>query len=227
MYKKAVSYSFCLLCFTVSIGFSQGAYLKKGQTGYGAGLGFSSNREATGYDASFGYSSIGLLDIGISAALISLNQKFDNYDISAVAVSPGITFYAVKQDSLGALVSVAVSAGYEYDIYTSKALDQARLSLTGRYYVFGASIFRDINLSPVLYIQPSIDAAHAYGSTRFSDSYGGSLSLDHNVTTLGCSVSSVSKISSNNLLVIHPALAFGKEVTTFSISINFVFSNSF
>ena len=224
MFNKQIFSILCLCITFVSIGFSQGAFLERGQSGFGVSAGFSSNKDASGIGASAGYSISGVFDLGLSVARISLDQKLGGYDVSAIAFSPGITFHAVKQDSIGTPISVSLSAGYERDSYSSTALDQFRLSLNGDYFSIGTSIYGNVYISPTTYVQPSAEVAYLTGSSKLSDSNGNSITSDNNTTIFGFSASVVFETSPTTQFGINPGVSINKDNTTFSIRVGFVFS---
>jgi hypothetical protein len=92
--------------------FSQGEFLLRGQSGCGGGLGFSTNRDARGLNFFAGYSYRGILDANLTYA------KENGGIVQDGIISPGITYYFVKQEDAENIPTLGVSIGFSH--YTSK-----------------------------------------------------------------------------------------------------------
>ena len=92
--------------------FSQGEFLLRDQSGCGGGLGFSTNRDARGLNFFAGYSYRGILDANLTYA------KENGGIVQDGIISPGITYYFVKQEDAGNIPTLGVSIGFSH--YTSK-----------------------------------------------------------------------------------------------------------
>src|SRR5262249_10775839 len=150
---------------------SQGAYLEREQNGVGIGAVGTSNRNAYGAGGFVGYSFSGIFDCNLIAAYASLKDPIRVSqppssdprtrrpapliaNLSSVTVSPGISYYIIKQDSLVTPVSIAVQAGFERDYFSAHGLEFSNLSMQGNYFSIGASAYRQFAITPAVTLQP-------------------------------------------------------------------------
>lgn len=102
MLKTFVPIATAVLSFACSI-HAQGEFLAKGQNGFGLSASFGSNEDASSIGVSAGYSIKGMFDFGLGFARVAFDQKLEDADenpadLSATAISPYITFHAIKQE---------------------------------------------------------------------------------------------------------------------------------
>ncbi len=214
----------CLIaCITCSL-YPQGAYLERGLSGFGATAGFSSNENVSGFSLSAGYSFSGVFDIGMTVARLSLDREIIGSDGSSVSISPGIAYYPLKQDAAGTPVSIAVSARYIRESYSSDELDRLNISLTADFFSFGGSVFRDFYFSPAAYFQPYAGIGYLTGSSKVEDAAGNSVSTDYTTTLFGFGTSIIFNSPARNRLGVLTGLVIDKDRTTFSMSVVYVFS---
>jgi hypothetical protein len=226
MFIKGLFHGTIILFFITTVSFSQGSYLEKGQSGFGIGAGFSSNKDVSGLLGSAGVSISGIFDLGLSVGRFSDEKKVGGYDISAIAIVPNITINIIKQNETTP-ISISLSASYERDIYSSEALDQLQWSMNGDYFAFGGALFGNINVTPTMYIQPSGSIEYITGSTKITDDYGNSISVDNTATVFGFGVKLVFNTTETTIFGIGPGVSISKDNTTFSAhaSVIFILSN--
>jgi hypothetical protein len=218
---------FCLTLFiyliSCRVAFPQGAYLERGKNGFDISASYLSSKSASGIGGYVGYSISGIFDINVSFARFSLDQKLDGDDVSVFVFSPGVTLHIIKQDSIGTPISIALSADYERDSYSSTTLDKIRLTVTGEYFSLGVSTYGNVYLSPISYIQPFAGVTYVFGTLEEKDSYGISKSSGYNTRIFHLSVGFVFKTSPTTIFHIRPGIGIDENNTSFSITAGFVF----
>jgi len=133
--------------------FSQSSYLEKGENGIGISGNYISDQAGKEIGGSFGMALNTFLDFGYSSAKVSLTQKLDGQDISAVVNSPYLTVTLFRQnDSIP--VSCAVGAAYLDYKYSSPALSKLFITLEKTGISLDASMYGNIILSPTIKLQP-------------------------------------------------------------------------
>ena len=202
--------------------YSQGYYLERGQNGFGISAGFASNKNASSIGGSAGYSASGIFDFGLSISQISFEEKLIGEDVSATALSPFITLHVVKQNETTP-VSVALSASYENDSYSSNALDQYNLELSASGITIGALIYGDINTSPTMKVQPSIGLRYFSSESEIKDNSGNSITSKDDGTIVGIGVGLLFQTAPNTIFGISPSIGIHKSNTSFSLSAGLIF----
>jgi hypothetical protein len=118
--------------------YGQGSFLDKGQNGFGFSAGFVTNKDVSGFGGSLGYSVSGIFDLGISLTRFGFVQQLLGSDISAIVISPDITFYILKQDD-DMPISFSIGADYEWQDYSNDVLKENNITQTGGYFSIGGS----------------------------------------------------------------------------------------
>ncbi len=108
-----------LIAGLVQCSFSQGEFLQRGQSNFGAGIGFSTNSEVQGWNFSAGYSYRAFLDANVSYS------KANGGKVQGAVLTPRIAYYPLKQEDAQGAPTIALSLGYS--AYTSRE--------TNTYYV--------------------------------------------------------------------------------------------
>lgn len=207
---------FIFLCTNTA--FSQGSYLKKGNSGVGLGFGFSSNSDVSGITAKIGYSSSGIFDVGLSLGRYTL----DDLDLNAISIVPSLTFYAIKQEPGKFPLSISFGMAYERDSYSGDALKQLDWDMHGDYLLLGFNIFGNINSTSLTTFQPYGSISYITGTTKISDSYGNSESEDNNATSFGFGISMFFETSPRSIIGISPGISISEDNTTFSITVGVI-----
>lgn len=218
MKQRQVFFGLLLVVLISNIAFSQGDYLQRGQNGIGLNFGFSSNSDASGIGGNISYSASGVVDISISITSVT----FDDVDISAIAISPSLIFYAIKQEQGKFPISMAFGLGYERDSYSGDYLDQRDWEMNGNYFVFGFNIFGKINTNSLTTFQPFGSISHATGTTKVTDGLGNSDSEDDSTTSFGLGISMFFETSPKSIIRIDPRISFTEDYTTFSITLGVI-----
>lgn len=199
--------------------FAQGKYVESGTSAFGFSAGFSSNSDASAIVGRAGFSASGLVDFDLGVGKLWI----DDADMSAIAIAPSMSVYILKQDSISIPISIAVGFGYERDSYSSDALRQAGLKLTGNYFSFGMSIFGNIPASPAMTVQPRGSVSYTTGTLKLSDDYGNSLDEDDHLTSFAIGLSMYFETSPQTVVGVHPSIGFSENYTTFRLSIGMIF----
>jgi len=217
-----------ILFLTCSI-HAQGKFLAKGQNGFGLSVSFASNEDASSIGASAGYSIKGMFDFGLGFARASFDQELEDADenpaeLSATAISPYVTFHAIKQEPDKFPLSIALGAAYEHDSYSSDALDDFDLTMSANSWLFGGSVYSNIDITPHFQLQPRGGVTYISTKSKLEDDAGNSISDTETTTVFGLGLSLVFKTSERNKFAVSPGLSVTDDNTTFSIGAGFVFS---
>lgn len=215
-----------IIFFFISINiFPQGAYLDKGQSGFGIGAAFPTNKDISGFGGSASYCFSGIVDLGLFVGRFSLEEQLAGYDVNAIAISPFINIYVIKQDE-DIPISIAIGGTYESDSYSSEALDILNWELSGSYFSFGGSIFGNLPISTTGKIQPSIGVSYVTGESKVEDNSGNSVTSDNNITNFDIALSLFFKTSSSTFFRLTPVVAINKNNTTFALGVGAIFSTN-
>jgi len=218
---KKITLSF-ILCFVIIISAkAQSLFLEKGQNGFEISGGFSTNDDISGFSGGVGYSFSGVLDIGIYVGRFTFDQQFLEEDLNATTISPLASYFIVKQDER-IPVSFALNGSYQRGIYSNKALRDNNIDMIAHSFSIGASLYSMFVASEAMKIQPSIGFNYITGKLKFEDSTE-SDTESFNTTVFSLGLSLIFQTSPTNTFVVTPALGFGDDVTTFSISLSFIF----
>lgn len=222
MLAKRVLIGVLLTILSSSIAFSQGEYLKKGESGVAYSAAFLVNRNAVGFGGSFGYSYLSMIDFGLSASRTSIAQRVYGYDLSGVGVSPSIALNLKSDSTAVPQMFLSISGTYEIDLYSSKRLAELGLSMIGSYFSFEGTLCWNIFASNAVYLQPALGLGYLVGSNRYSNFTGlPTPPSAHDLLYLG-GLSIVLKTLSANSYVVEPAVSVDKGQPTFSLSLDLV-----
>lgn len=210
---------------------AQGAFLKKGESGLGVGAGFTTNKDAFGYGGSLGYSISGYFDLSgsVSGTSVSMTPQLEfigsSYRLSVTSFDFGGTAYISREDSANQPFDLAVSVDYERDYYSSQALSSRGINISGEDFTFGGTLFRNISVSPMDYLQPSVTVAFLISAvTTNQGPYSGGTS--ENILVYSAGLTYVVKNTFANEFLFTPAVAIDKHDVTFSLTAGIVFPTS-
>ena len=221
MIMKKIALSL-ILCFGIIVSAqAQSSFLEKGQNGFGINGGFSTNEDISGFIGGIGYSFSGVFDLGISVGRFGFDQQLFGEDLNATTISPFASYLIVKQDEQ-IPVSFALNGSYERQFYSNRVLSDNDIDMTGNFFTIGASLYSMFEASEAMKIQPSIGFNYITGELKVEDSTGSDTESD-NTTLFTLGLSLIFQTSPTNTFVVTPALGFGDDVTTFGISLSFVF----
>jgi hypothetical protein len=99
----------------IQVSYSQGEFLLRGQSGYGGGGGFSSDREKQAFHVYAVYSYYGFLDANLTY------EKANGGAVQGGVLTPRITYYFVKQEDAEDIPTLGFSVGFRH--YTSKTTE--------------------------------------------------------------------------------------------------------
>jgi len=202
--------------------YAQGYYLERGQNGIGIQGVFSSNKDASMIGGSIGFSASGMFDFGLSVGSVSFEEKLLGEEVSATALSPFITLHAVKQNETTP-ISIALSASYESDSYSSTVLTQNNLELNASGYTIGMSIYGDVQTSPIMKVQPSLGISYFSLESELKDNFGNSITDKETGTVVGIGFALLFQTAPKTIFGISPALSIHKSDTSFNVKAGFVF----
>jgi len=227
MTKKPIALV-AVLVLSAPLAFSQGSYLKKGQTGFGLSGSYAANGAAHGFSGTAGAALGGIFDLAFSMgrAAYKPGSSLDFLDLEATSLVPEIRGHIIKQNSSASPVSVTISAGYARDSFSSPDLDAEGLEMWANSLLLGATVYRDVPLLNGLYLQPSAGISYTSTSVKFRDETGATLSGDDSLVSFGLGLPLVYAVSERALLVAVPSLTLDKDHTTFGVSVGLVYALS-
>lgn len=208
--------------FSVTV-FGQGAFLEKGQSGFGIGAGFVTNKDVTGFGGIIGYSVSGILDFGVSLNRFNFDQKLLGSDLSATVISPIVTFYALKQNE-DIPFSFSIDASYDWQNYSNDVLDNNNIDMTGGFFSAGSSLFSNFRASSSMRIQPSISFSYVTGEVILEDNNGNEKTEKDNTTVFDFSLALAFDTSPNNIIVVKPRVSINEGTTSCGIVFVYIFS---
>jgi len=211
-----VSIFFLSLIFP-RLGSAQGSYLPRGESGLVVDAGYLLNSEFKGGRATAGLSVSGIYDLQLSVGRLSLDKKLNGRDVSAWTISPRITFHVLKQDTREMPVSLAVTAAYESDSYSSETLDQRGWEWHSNSYSLGVFLYRDLPISSSATVQPRLMLGHVMGRSIVDQGYGWTRSVQKDVIEYGVEVSLFINTQQNADFFVRPGVIVDDENTTVSI----------
>lgn len=201
--------------------YGQGAYLDRGQSGFGFGASISTNKDATGIGGSVGYSFSGLFDFEIGVGRYSFDQKLFGEDLSATVISPNVTFYALKQNE-DLPLSFAIGAGYDWQTYSNKVLDDNNIDMTGGFLSVGGVLFRYFQASNSFRIQPSVGFSYFTGEQKVKDNKGNETTEKDDTTVFSLALGLAFNTSPTNVFVISPRIGISEGTTSFGVALTFI-----
>lgn len=223
-YEKSLGYMivalFCAYILPIDL-YSQGKYLERGMGGFGVSTGFSSNDDATAFKFSGGYSIDGIFDIGLTVGRVSFDDFGTITDLKATGIVPQVSMHLLKRTP-EMPISIVIGGGYEKDLFSSDALDEFDLDMTGWAVSGGGAVFATINASPTMILMPTVGFSYTHAEVKIEDNVGNSIVDDDNSTSFSFGLSFVFNLQSNNVIYLDPNVSVGDNNTTIGFSIGFV-----
>lgn len=205
-----------IILFTSSL-YSQGIIIQKGQNAFSIGAGYNSNENTSAYGGNFAYTYDGILTFSLNVS----NESFDATDLSALTFGPQVTYWALKYNSRMP-VSLGLGAGYQFDSYSSEALNLANISMSGYSIPLFATVGGHFQLSETAQIVPGASFEYNVRSLSIEDASGTTVSSNENYGDLGLFADFAFDVSPNMSVTLSPNVAFGiigdgNDATTFSL----------
>lgn len=222
--KKIYSQKICafVLAFILTSGFSQGAYLKSGQSGFGIGAVFSSDDNGSGFSGSVGYSAEGAVDFVFNFAKGYNNTQLSGENVTTTGIGPSLEIHFMKQSSTTPFSS-SLFLSYQHDFFNSEALDDMHGNEYANSFVLGTTVYGNIYMSPDIYFQPSMTPGYLFGAVKFNDGQGGSQSDELNTFLLGLGLEFVCRINDKLTCALGPGVSINDDGASVSISANLIF----
>ena len=197
--------------------FSQGIIIQKGQNAFSIGAGYNTNEDVSAYGGNFAYTYDGLVTFSVNVS----NASIDATDLSSLAIGPSVTFWALKYNSRMP-VSLGIGAGYEFDSFSSDALDQANQSLSGSSIPLHAIFGGHFRVSKSVQIVPGANFEYAFTSLKFEDDAGNEINANENFGDLSLFAGFAFDVSPNMIVTLSPTVTFGvigddNNATTYSL----------
>ncbi len=212
---KRLSMFFFLIISLVHCSFSQGEFIKRGKSGIEGGAGFSVNSEMNEKTLYAGFSYKGFLDANIAY------WKANGGKVQDGIISPGITFYPIKQEDAKKAPTLGISLGYSH--YKSKStslvdvpepnmqhrMDTIKTDLTVDAVKLGVSAYHRTGYWKALFFQPMIGADILMASSGWEFILHGGVAIG-------------SRIRGGPLLILTPSIERQSDVTTFVLTFGVV-----
>jgi hypothetical protein len=213
---KRFAVLFVVIVILAQYSFSQSEFLRRGQSGFGGGVGFGINREMTALNLYAGFSYKGFLNADIAYS------KADGGKVKDGVITPSITYYFIKQEDAKKTPTLGVSIGYcQYTSKTTETVAVPASSVQGKdttlvterkiYAVkIGVSAHHRIGSWKIFFFQPLLSSGlllHCHG-WEF---------------TLRGGVAVGSRIKGGPLLIFTPSIEMQSGLTTFVFNIGAVF----
>lgn len=213
------------------LGFSQGEFLPKGQSGLGVSVGYALNRETTGIGLGAGFSINGIFDIGLDYAKASARQD-DAHSVSTY--SPFIAFHWLKQNE-NIKINLSLTANLLLNSYTDRyRVDYNSYDVSGNGLLFGVETFYKIQSDEKFSIMPLLGISYSSLTLSYKDQNGMPLLGDDglerrdDLSRLNFSIALplIFKLDmakeNNTLLIITPAVVVNKDANSFNISLSMI-----
>jgi hypothetical protein len=183
-------------------------WLQKGTSGYGGALQLQTGNDTTMIGLLGGYSYRGFLDVNLGLRRYS----FENSEIDAYGLAPGVQFHPLKQDA-DTPVSVGLGTSFEKVFFSGDGSD----GLDGWNLTFSGNVYRFFRLGKNVGVIPSGGLSFTHSSTTRS---GSTDSEDNIAFDL---VGNFAIQSGTTIWGIAPVLSIGEDVF-FGVNISVVLS---
>ncbi len=220
---------FIVVVILVAAAHAQSAFLKPGQSGYAALTDLVVGSEISGEGITVGYSSKGYVDATVSVAHVSFLSPYpfsyynNDQTISGTSFFLELYVHLLRQDSAYVPASIALSSGCEFGSYYSPPNLRATTLLAADFhFLYGAAAYRNLDISPTTYIQPSIgiEYSEGYGLVR-SYSYGRQASNDYSLIGF-VGVAVAFRTSENTTIIIRPEVGASRRKPAFHVDVGVV-----
>jgi hypothetical protein len=212
---KRFTIFFFLMLSLVHYSFSQGEFIQRGKSSIGVGAGFSANREMNGKTLYAGYSFKGFLDANLTYWKSNWGRTIDG------VLSPGITYYFIKQEDAKKAPTIGLSLGYSHYRWKSTSVVDVPQGLQHR----TDTLVRDLTVDAVKL------SVNAYRRTRywkmffFQPMIGAGVSMANSgwEFILRGGVAIGSRVRGGPLLILTPSIERQSGVTTFVFTFGAVY----
>ncbi len=221
--KKSLTVSCALFFLSALVTFPQSSFLKKGQSGFGLSGAYATSNEASGWSGTAAVSLGGIYDLSFSVGRPSYDPVSSGFNaLTSTSIMPELTAHVIKQNSSRSPVSLAITAGYVRDNYSSPDLDAEGFTMWANTILVGATVYRDVPVVAGLYLQPYAGLGYASTSLKIRNADGLTISGKHNLASFGLGLPVVYGVSERALLALRPGLTFDDDKVTFAISLGLV-----
>ena len=214
---KRFSIPFFLILGLVQCSFSQSEFLTRGHSGYGGGIGLSTNREENGLNFNAGFSYRGFLNANLTYS------KTNGDRLQNGILSPSITFYPIKQEDAQGAPTIGLSLAYSGYMMTTTTTNAVPDSSAPTYHLqsiinnmkinaitAGATIQSRIGYWKVLFFQPSFGASMLMADSGWKFTLRGGVSIG-------------TRVVHGPLLILTPSIESQTGLTTLMLTFGAVF----
>jgi hypothetical protein len=207
---------FFLMIVFVQYSFSQSEFLRRGQSGFGGGVGFGINSDATILSAFAGFSYKGLLNLDL------VYSKADGGEVEGGVFTPSITYYFIKQEDAKKSPTFGVSLGYcKFTSKTTETVAIPSTNMQGK----DTTLISERKLDA---LKIGVSAHHRIGFWKiffFQPLIKGGVLLHRNGMeyTLNGGIAIASRIKRGPLLTFTPGVEIRSGLTTFTFNFATVF----
>lgn len=207
---------FLLIIVLPMILFSQGIYLNKGQSGFGATAGFGTNEDLNLLIGGIGYSYSGIFDVGLSyGRAISKDEP----KMTLNSFMPSVDIHLIKQNE-SLPISLAVNGIYSIGNTKSDLFDLYDVTVTNSGYSVGGYVYSEIVLGGFSII-PMLGFSYQSVTVKMEDDFGSSIEEDDTNSVFDFSLPFVFQIN-NNKLSLSPGISIDENSTSFALSLNLI-----
>jgi hypothetical protein len=208
-----------LVLATSQVIFAQSDILRRGQSGIGAGLGFSTNRETGQYLVTAGYAYQGFLDGTL------MYSKASRGEVTQGVITPTVTFYPVKQEDADKVPTLGISLGFSHYVKTTT---ETVYSPNPDTTIIGAISFPIVQETTINALKFGVTAARrlGYWSVWFlQPSIGGRISISSAPWEfmVRADVTIGTRIVGGPIIALTPALEIQSGATTFALLLRTMF----
>ena len=225
--KKLILPALTLLFLTLSgrIAAAQttGMFIDKG---IGAGLGVSSNDNATQIMLEGSYAFNPMVEAGIGLA----RAEYDGENMAATGFGPFLGLYPLRQNE-ETPVSIRVGLGYTYQTLSGDAIDQLEdlgldVDVTGNTILLNGAVFHRLAAGPSLDIIPVAEVGYVRQQTSIRASgFGNSGSDSDSESNTYFSIGGVFAFpaSPTSIIAVTPAITFSNGESSLSLRLSMAF----
>ncbi|GEM_PF-5301892 len=211
--------SVAILCIAAlsTTAFSQGQYLKAGESGVGLTASMDFAKEETTFGGGPAFSYQGYVDVSAGYAHISVKTKdTPSIEFSGNNYIGQLTVHPLKQ-SESMPVGLAVNGAYLHSTYGGGDLD--KLNIKGSANAFGAGGI--LHRTTPIGDKMSVLAGAGYAFTHASIDMGGTKSTD-NSNSYPIVLEGIFSVGEKGKIVIGPEFTFNKDANVFGVSASYI-----
>ncbi len=219
--KRTLPAFFILFLSSALLAFSQGNFLKTGQSGLGVSGALSTNPDVSGFSGTAGFALAGVFDLGLSVGKATYDAVTFG-DLKSTSLVTEIRAYVARQNMSKSPITLSVSVGYASERFSSPDFEPDNLTMRSHSLLVGATVYRDFPLVRKAFVQPYIGVGYASTTTKVSDPTGLTLSSTEGLVALNLGVPLVYSLSARTMAVLQPGVALDKNNVTFAISLGLI-----